>query len=213
VAFASGASRAALALCLLAGCAAAEARGIRLAGELTGDDVTLTWEGHRGDVVVEFATEPAGPYTVLGFLPGSRRTHVHPDLMPATTFYYRVRPVEGPASDVATAVPAADRVVGEDWLVPRTVPDIRATPAPGGRPANLRVEEVGAGELRLTWTDNSTDEAGFLVERAVGAEFEVVFVVDPDVNHAGLIAPAADTYRVRAFHYGESSNVVAERTP
>jgi hypothetical protein len=213
VTFASGASKAALAVCVVAGCAPAAAQGIQLSSELTDDDVTLTWDGHRSDVVVEFATEPDGRYTVLGFLPRSEDTYVHPDLLPATTFYYRVRPVDGPASDAATAVPATDRVEGEDWLVPRTVPDSRAAPSPGGEPANLRVESVGVDQLRLTWTDNSSDEAGFLVEHQVGREFEVVFVVDPDVNYTGLIASTADTYRVRAFHYGEMSNVVSERTP
>lgn len=198
---------------MVAGCAPAAAQGIQLSSALSGDDVTLTWDGHPNDVVVEFATEPAGQYTVLGFLPKSQHTYVHPDLMPATTFYYRVRPIEGPVSGATTAVPATDRVEGEDWLVPRTVPDPRAAPSPGGRPANLRVESVTADGLRLTWTDNSTDEAGFLVERKTGKGFEVVFVVDPDVNYAGLIAPAADAYRVRAFHYGEMSNVVSERTP
>jgi hypothetical protein len=214
VTFASGASKAALAVCVVAGCAPAAAQGIQLSGELNGDDVTLTWEGHRGDVVVEFATEPDGKYTILDFLPRSQHTYVHPDLMPATTFSYRIRPIEGPASDVATAVPATEGVQGEDWLAPRTVPDPRAAPSHGGKPANLRVESVGSpDELRLTWTDNSTDEAGFLIERKAGSEFAVVFVVDPDINYAGLIASAADTYRVRAFHYGEMSNVVSERTP
>jgi hypothetical protein len=196
-----------------AGCTPAAAQGVQLSSELTGDDVTLTWSGNRDDVIVEFATEPDGQYTILGFVPRTEHRYVHPDLMPATTFYYRVRPVEGPASNDATAVPATDRVEGEDWLVPRTVPDERAVPKPGGRPANLRVESVTAEGLRLTWTDNSTDEDGFLIERKAGAAFEVVFVVDPDVNYAGVIAPAADTYRVRAYHYGQMSNVVSERTP
>ena len=200
-------------LCVAAGCAPAATQGIHLSSSLTGDDVTLTWEGHQGDVIVEFATEPDGRYTVLGFVPRSEHVYVHPDLMPTTTFYYRVRPVEGPASEATTAVPATDRVEGEDWLVPRTVPDPKAAPSPGGKPANLRVESVGPDARRLVWTDNSTDEAGFLVEREVGGGFEVAFVVDPDVNYAGLTGETSDTFRVRAFHYGEMSNVVSERTP
>jgi hypothetical protein len=200
-------------LFVAAGCAPAATQGIQLSSSLTGDDVTLTWEGHSGDVIVEFATEPDGRYTVLGFLPRSEHEYVHPDLMPATTFYYRVRPVDGPVSEATTAVPATDRVEGEDWLVPRTVPDPRAAPAPGGKPANLRVESVGQDARRLMWTDNSTDEAGFLVEREADDGFEVAFVVDPDVNYAGLIGETSDTFRVRAFHYGEMSNVVSERTP
>lgn len=200
---------------LASACSSADANdaGIRLSASIIGDDVTLAWEGHRGDVVVEFATEPDGPYTVLGFVPRARATYEHPDLMPATTFYYRVRPVEGPTSDVVTAVPATDRVEGENWLVPRSVPDDRAAPKPGGTPTNLLVESVGADALRLTWTDNASDEAGYLVERQVGGRFEVVFVVDADVNYLGLIGEGADTYRVRAYRYGEMSNVVSERTP
>ena len=200
---------------LASACSSADANdaGIRLSASITGDDVTLAWEGHRGDVVVEFATEPDGPYTVLGFVPGAQVTYEHPDLMPATTFHYRVRPIEGPASDAATVVPATDRVEGEDWLVPRTVPDDRAAPRPGGTPTNLLVESVGADALRLTWTDNAADETGYLVEHEVGNRFEVAFVVDADVNYVGLIGDGADTYRVRAYRYGEMSNVVTERTP
>jgi hypothetical protein len=198
--------------CAPAGAGDAAAPGIRLSASITGDDVTLAWEGHRGDVVVEFATEPDGRYTVLGFVPHAVARYEHPDLMPATTFYYRVRLVEGPTSDAATAVPAVDRVEGEDWLVPGTVPDGRATPTPGGAPANLLVESAGPEAVRLSWTDNATDEEGYLVEHRVGGTFEVAFVVGPDVNHVGLVA-AGGTYRVRAYRFGETSNVVGERTP
>ena len=68
-------------MCVVAGCAPAAAQGIQLSAELNGDDVTLAWEGHRGDVVVEFATEPDGKYTILDFLPRSQHTYVHPDLV------------------------------------------------------------------------------------------------------------------------------------
>ena len=201
---------------LASACSTADAgndTGIRLSASITGDDVTLNWEGHDGDVVVEFATERDGQYTILGFVSRAQARYEHPDLMPATTFYYRVRPVEGPASDVATVVPATDRVEGEDWLVPRSVPDDRAAPKPGGTPANLLAESVGPDSVRLTWTDNAVDEAGYLVEHQVDGRFEVAFVVDANVNYVGLIGDGADTYRVRAYRYGEMSNVVSERTP
>jgi hypothetical protein len=196
VAFASGASKAAVCLAVLvSACAPADANDESDAG------------------IVEFATEPDGQYTILGFVPEAVARYEHPDLMPATTFYYRVRPIEGPTSDVATAVPATDRVEGEDWLVPRPVPDERAAPTPGGTPANLLVESVGPDARRLTWTDNASDEEGYLVEHQVDGTFEVAFVVDANVNYVGLIDERADTYRVRAYRFGEMSNVVSERTP
>jgi hypothetical protein len=202
-----------VAACAPAGAGDEGEAGIRLSASLAGDDVTLAWKGHGGDVVVEFATEPDGRYTVLGFVPGDVARYEHPDLMPATTFYYRVRPVEGPTSDAVTAVPATERVEGEDWLVPRTVPDERADPRPGGAPANLTVESVGPGAHRLTWTDNATDEEGHLVEHRVDDRFEVAFVVGADVNQVGLLDESSDTYLVRAYRFGEMSNVVHERTP
>lgn len=248
---------------------------LHLTSHRQGDDVTLTWQGHQSDVVVEFATEPNGRYTVLDYAPRSRTTYHHPDLIPATTFYYRVRPIEGTPTKPVTPTPAPP-VQGEDWLVPRTLPDPRTAPdtrapdagapdasapdtgapdtgapdagapdtgapdarapdagapdagvpgsraasgsrdaprEPGGAPTNLMVEAVGPDAVRLTWTDNATDEDGYLVERAVADTYEVAFVVDPDVNYVGLLGPVASTYRVRAYHYGPGSNVVHEEIP
>ena len=204
----------------LVGCAPADANapGIHLSSELTGDDVTLTWDGHRSGVVVEFATEPDGPYTILDFPPADRTTFEHPDLMPATTFYYRVRPVTGPTSTPsAPTVPVSSDVppANEDWIVPRTKPDPGADLKPGGTPTNLLAQTVAPDGLLLTWRDNATDEAGYLVEAEVDGGFQVVFVVDPDINSAGIItleSERADTYRVRAYRFGEQSNVVHEQT-
>jgi len=200
------------------GCAPADANapGIHLSAALTGDDVTLTWDGHRGGVVVEFATEPDGRYTILDFPPADRSTFEHPDLMPATTFYYRVRPVTGPTSAPATPVPIDVAPADEDWIVPRTVPDPAAKPAPGGAPTNLLARTVAPDGLLLTWRDNATDEAGYLVEAEVGGDFQVVYVVDRDVNSAGIITQESEraaTYRVRAYRFGAQSNVVHEQTP
>lgn len=97
--------------------------------------------------------------------------------------------------------------------MPRSVPGERAAPTSGGAPANLRVESVGTDALRLTWTDNASDEEGYLVERQVDGTFEVAFVVDANVNYVGLLDERADTCRVRAYRLGEMSNVVSERTP
>src|SRR4029079_2787718 len=73
-------------------------------------DVVLHWDdpsaiaaGH----VVEFATEKEGQYVGLGFLASSQTELTHPRLIPDTTFYYRVRPYCGPASEsVDLSLPA-----------------------------------------------------------------------------------------------------------
>src|SRR4051794_41167684 len=75
---------------------------VRLAAELVSpNDITLHWQGREPGTaghVIEFATEPQGPYTILGFLPPEQTTYTHPDLMPRTTFHYRLRPYYGTAS-------------------------------------------------------------------------------------------------------------------
>lgn len=65
-------------------------------------NVTLSWHNSGpppAGRVVEYATAPNGPFTPLGFLPPTQTTFKHDNLMPTTTFYYRVRPFYGPASN------------------------------------------------------------------------------------------------------------------
>src|SRR5580658_8811903 len=66
------------------------------------DEVALAWKdptpnfaGH----IVEFTSGDDPAYITLGFLPPSETTYKHARLAPATTYYYRVRPIYGPASD------------------------------------------------------------------------------------------------------------------
>lgn len=210
----------------LAGCSSAgagPAPAITLSSELTTPtDVTLTWDGHDNQpVVVEFATEDGadtvGPWTVLDFLPGEISGYEHPDLLPRTTFHYRVRPVLGPVSDETRAVDTAPPPADENWLPPTTRPDPAARPVPQGTPTNITVEATAPDGVQVTWTDNATDEAGYLVEVQETAQspFVVLFVVDPDVNAVGLVTtPAQHTgnFRVRAHRFGEQSNVTEQET-
>jgi Fibronectin type III domain len=68
------------------------------------NDITLTWttdaqgEPDAAGWIVEFATEREGRYTILDFVPRRQTTFTHPDLMPETRFYYRIRPYYGPST-------------------------------------------------------------------------------------------------------------------
>ncbi|WP_410616734.1 fibronectin type III domain-containing protein [Amycolatopsis sp. lyj-109] len=76
--------------------------------------VVLTWQddgaGHR----VEYANDPAGPWTTLRFLPAHTMSYRHPDLIPETPFYYRVQPFTGPVSTDLVAV-TSDGTVTVTW--------------------------------------------------------------------------------------------------
>ncbi|MFD3921167.1 fibronectin type III domain-containing protein [Streptomyces sp. NPDC058595] len=234
---------AALAVLTLAGCSSSpEVRkgpaetSARLAATLDSPiDITLRWTGDEPGVAgrtVEFATERAGPYTVLEFMPPGRTTYRHPDLMPETPFYYRLRPYFGPASPaVEVALPPGEpserELTGnEKWLTPRTVrgPKVRTVPltarGAGGAdtdaaaaPADFEATVKHATGIHFTWTDRAAGEDGHLLEvRQAGSEgYRPVALLNPDINSFGLITLPEEkraSYRVRAFVYGERSNVV-----
>ncbi|GAA0612004.1 fibronectin type III domain-containing protein [Kribbella sandramycini] len=103
-------------LLVLVGCGSADQprQGFQLSSELVTDDVTLTWSGAPSDaayLMVEYATEEAGPFTILGFLSPEQQRYEHPDLMPSTTFYYRVTPLTAPSGEPAKAQPGKGEVL------------------------------------------------------------------------------------------------------
>ncbi|MFC8080940.1 fibronectin type III domain-containing protein [Streptomyces sp. NPDC057307] len=198
-----GATAAALTLLTLAGCSStppdrtAKKEGkaqravttARLAATLDSPvDITLRWQddepGAAGSTV-EFATEKAGPYTVLEFMAPGRTTYRHPDLMPETPFYYRLRPYFGPASaPVKVSLPPGEPSEKEltdnqEWMTPRTRtvkgPKVRTAPltarGAGGADANTAAAPTDftavvkhATGIHFTWTDRAAGEDGYLLE-------------------------------------------------
>ncbi|GHN01874.1 hypothetical protein WSM22_33630 [Cytophagales bacterium WSM2-2] len=82
-------------------------------------------------------------------------------------------------------------------------------------PTNLTSQIVGQHEIDLSWTDNSNDETGFVVERQSEslAEFVPVVTLDPNATHySDFNLPFNDKYkyRVRALRqtvYSAYTNV------
>ncbi|HEX7304286.1 fibronectin type III domain-containing protein [Lentzea sp.] len=211
-------------LLFLAACGQ-EQRDPALTSELTSPiDVTLHWRPEAGAAgqVVEYANAADGDYVVLEFAPSGTDSYRHPDLIPETAFYYRVRPFGGPASaEVDVVLPPGDEVPetdGHEWAEPRrggggTHPVASAEAAPG----EFGVEVRHANGVLLTWEDHASDEEGYLVElRPAGArDWRVAAQLDPDVVSFGLVTlpdEKAARYRVRPFRFGSPSNVTHQRT-
>lgn len=171
-------------------------------------DVALDWSGLPPDAtssIVEFATEPEGRYTILDFVSADQHTYRHPDLMPKTPFYYRVTPVLGPVSAaVEVRLPAATIFRGAASVSPEA-------------PGEVAVKSVGGDGVRVSWTDNTTDEEGFLLEirPAGGTQYRVAGSIDPNSTFVELDTQPAErtaSYRVRAFHRGTPSNLAHQTT-
>src|SRR2546427_5135707 len=87
--------------------------------------------------------------------------------------------------------------------------------------AMIRPAESGASLLTLSWTDNSTNEDGFTIERETGSTgtFALIATVGPGVTSfadSGLASATTYCYRVQAFNVaGDSaySNQACGTTP
>ena len=212
---------------------------IRLAARLASPtDVTLEWKdpvpGAAGHIV-EWTTDPQSGYTILEFARPGQTTFQHPDLMPDTTCYYRVRAYYGQATkpveislpkELSDAAYAAAYAKPEDysWAPPRTLPDRTGVEkkslrdpatAAAAAPTDLNIALVPStvSGFKLTWTDHANDEEGYLIEiKPSGSTgFHVCAVVAPKTNSFGWafeppLRKAA--LRVRAFYYGRPSNIV-----
>jgi hypothetical protein len=211
-------------LLFLAACGQ-EQRDPVLTSELTSPtDVVLHWRPEAGAAgqVVEYANAAGGEYTVLEFAPPTKNSYRHPDLIPETQFYYRVRSFGGPASaTVDIALPPGDEIPeteGHEWAEPRKGGGgTHPVSAPAAVPGNVKAEVMHANGILITWEDHASDEEGYLIELkpAGAADYRVAAQLDPDVTSFGLITLPDEktaTYRVRAFRFGAASNLTHQTT-
>jgi hypothetical protein len=149
--------------------------------------------------VVKRSTTSGGPYTALAASP-TGTTLTDSTVTNGTTYFYVVSATssehEGPNSTQASATPTA--VV-----------------APAA-PSNLAATITGGNTVGLTWSDNSSNETGFRVERKVNAgSYSTLTTVGAGVTSASdatVTATNTYTYRVIATgspDSGASNEVVA----
>ena len=76
-------------------------------------------------------------------------------------------------------------------------------------PINLAATALSPTEIRLTWSDNSSDETGFRLERSVDGinwtEFAVTAGNTTSYIDSGLVASTVYQYRVRSYNSNGSS--------
>jgi len=132
-------------------------------------------------------------------------SHSDTGLLAATKYYYQVRAYNADGESANT--PIADATT--DTPLP-----------PPAAPTNLTATAVSSSQIDLTWQDQSSDEAGFRIDRRqTGTTVWVVPVATVGENveshsDSGLLAEMKYYYRVRAYNgNGESSNTaVADDT-
>ncbi len=91
-------------------------------------------------------------------------------------------------------------------------------PTVPGAPAGLSAKGISASVIQLTWSDGSTNETSFRIEKKVGSTYQEILVVGANVTSAqisGLAAGSTYSFRVRAANaVGTSgySNVASATT-
>jgi hypothetical protein len=114
-------------------------------------------------------------------------------LQPATGYHYRVAAFNASGDSAYSNTASA-----------------ATTDYPPAAPSGLSAAAVAGEQINLSWTDNSTNETGFEVERCAGAgctNFQTrAEVTTNSYADGGLVAGTLYRYRVRAFNdYGDSA--------
>lgn len=161
---------------------------------LTYTKVTLTWTDNSGDETyfyVERKTGAGGTYAVVATLGANTTTYTNTGLTQGTEYYFRVRASSGSnysdyTNEASTVMPVL--------------------PAPSG----LSAAALSSTQIKLTWTDNSSDETYFYIEykKATDTNFASLTSVSANVTtytHSSLLQNTTYVYRVRAYHSGSSA--------
>jgi hypothetical protein len=170
--------------------------------------VDVTWLDNSDNETgfkIERSQSNAGPWQLAAQTSADVTSYNDTGLIAGSTYFYRVTATNAVGSSYPSA---ADTVT--------TMGTPSNTPSP---PANLAATVASSSAINLTWSDNSSNESGFKVERAAadGVYAQIGTTTANVVSYAdsGLAAQTAYSYRVRAFNsVGDSgySNVVSATT-
>jgi hypothetical protein len=167
----------------------------------TSDEIDLSWSDvatNETSYVVERSTDPGFPQSgVTSFrLPADSTSYRDLTVTSGASYSYRVKAVNAAGTSDTTSE------FGSSGY--SNVVTITARPAPPAAPSGLTPTFLSRTQTRLDWTDNSSDESGFVIERSNAGSFAnaVVATVPPNTTSYTDTLPSEGpaSYRVAAVN-------------
>lgn len=160
-----------------------------VASELGPTSAVLSWVDNANNedgFEIERKAE-GGTWKVIARVGVNAETYSDSGLWPQTTYYYRLR--------------AFNSTVYSFYSSPISL----TTAGPPNAPTECTIvaDSIAPSALSITWTDNSSNEDGFKIERHVaGGFYSTIATVGPDTTlyaDSGLLPNTQYYYRVRAY--------------
>ena len=173
---------------------------------VSSSQINLAWvdtNTNESNYYVERSLSSTSGFTQIASLAANVKSYSSTGLAAGTTYYYRVR-----ASSKSGAYSTYSNVASARTTSLAPTP----TPAPSGvpiAPSNLACSSPSSSQITLAWRDNSTNETGFKVERALSSAGPWSYIgatAATGYGDSGLAAGTTYYHRVQAYNsYGNSS--------
>ncbi|MFZ6014060.1 MAG: chondroitinase-B domain-containing protein [Bacteroidota bacterium] len=190
------------------------------AADIAGPYTNATWSGNiiwntsGGDMPSSgytnvnplIAPNAAGTYHLQSGSPAiGAATGSYPSVTVDMDGQARISPLDVGADEVSSATVTATILTAS--MVGQNGSNVSAPAAPG----SLGASTVSDSQINLSWTDNSTNESNFRIERSTNGGASWSFLTDVNANtttfsNTGLSAATTYHYRVRAENSGGNSS-------
>ncbi len=153
--------------------------------------INLSWSDNSSNesgFKVERAPASAGPWAQIGTTGANATSYADGGLSASTTYWYRIRSWNS---------------AGDSGYSNSTSATTQAAVTIPAAPSNLTAVAASSSQINLSWSDNSSNESGFKVERApasAGPWTQIGTTASVSYSDTGLFASTTYWYRVRAWN-------------